>query len=87
MFGLFALFKEQPVPPPTGDEVFAFLQLFRDFIMANGATSFAGLAVIFVGAFSILASFTKNEADNKIADALWKVINLLGFNFGKAKNK
>lgn len=39
-----------------------------------------------VGAFALIATKTPNEADNKIADLLLKLVNLFGANFGKAKN-
>lgn len=45
------------------------------------------IALLLVGAFSILATMTPNQTDNKIANALMKIVNFLGANFGKAKNK
>jgi len=39
-----------------------------------------------VGIFSVIATMTPNESDNKIADSLMKFINLLGGNFWKASN-
>ena len=37
--------------------------------------------------FAVVATMTKNESDNKIVEKIYKVINILGLNFGKAKNK
>lgn len=39
-----------------------------------------------VGAFSIIASMTANETDDKIVNWILKIINFAGFNFGTAKN-
>ena len=46
------------------------------------------LPVIFqvIGAFSMIAALTANETDDKIVNYILKAINLLGFNFGTAKN-
>lgn len=46
------------------------------------------LPVIFqvVGAFAMIAAMTANETDDKIVNYVLKAINLLGFNFGTAKN-
>lgn len=46
------------------------------------------LPVVFqvVGAFSIIASMTANQTDDKIVNYILKAINFLGFNFGTAKN-
>lgn len=45
------------------------------------------LAAAVVGLFSAIAAITPNRADNKIADFLLKLVNVIAFNFGKAKNK
>jgi len=39
-----------------------------------------------VGAFAIIAAWTPNAADNKIASALLEAINFLGGNLNKARN-
>ncbi len=44
-----------------------------------------GLAAI--GAFSIVASQTPNKADDKVAQKLLNIVNVLGMNVGNAKNK
>lgn len=44
------------------------------------------LASSVIGVFSAIATITPNTADNKIADFLLKLINILGANFGKARN-
>ena len=37
--------------------------------------------------FAVVATMTKNESDNKVVEKIYKVINILGLNFGKARNK
>jgi hypothetical protein len=46
------------------------------------------LPVVFqvVGAFSMIAAMTANETDDKVVNAILKVVNFLGMNFGTAKN-
>ena len=39
------------------------------------------------GLFALVATATANESDNKIADALLKVVNALGANWGRAANR
>lgn len=39
-----------------------------------------------IGAFAIIATWTKNESDNKIIQFIEDVINLIAMNFGNAKN-
>lgn len=39
-----------------------------------------------IGLFAAIATLTPNESDNKIADFLLKLVNILGANVGKAKN-
>ena len=46
-----------------------------------------GIATSLVGAFAILATMTPNPEDDKIVSQLYKLINFLGANFGKSKNK
>jgi hypothetical protein len=45
----------------------------------------AALAV--VGAFAAIATLTPNKVDDRIGQFLMDVINFLGANFGRAKNK
>ena len=87
MFGFISIIQEQPVPVPDGDSVFAFFQELFVFVSANGVTSFISLLVIAAYAFTLIATITPNESDNKVADLIWKVINGIGLNVGKAKNK
>ena len=54
------------------------IQNFDQFILIAGAG---------IGFFSAIATMTPNEHDNKIAAILLNIINILGANFGKAKNK
>ena len=56
-----------------------------EWIMANTEGG-VQLALQVIGAFSIVASFTPNTTDNKIANALMELINFFGMNMGKAKN-
>ena len=56
-----------------------------DWIIENGNAIFE-IALKVVGAFSVIASLTPNTTDNKVADALMRIINTLGFNIGQAKN-
>ena len=46
------------------------------------------LPVVFqvVGAFAMIAAMTANETDDKVVNAILKVVNFLGMNFGTAKN-
>tara|TARA_R110002167_G_scaffold212152_3_gene416765 strand:+ start:1330 stop:1518 length:189 start_codon:yes stop_codon:yes gene_type:complete len=39
-----------------------------------------------VGAFAIIASWTPNTADNKVAATLLEAVNFLGGNLNKARN-
>ena len=39
-----------------------------------------------IGIFSIVAAWTPNSADNKIANSLLELVNFMGFNLNKAKN-
>lgn len=57
-----------------------------DFIV-NNLDSFFEITIQIVGVFSIIASMTPNENDNRIADQILNIVNVLGFNFGKAKNE
>tara|TARA_Y100000592_G_C5207475_1_gene193383 strand:- start:239 stop:418 length:180 start_codon:yes stop_codon:yes gene_type:complete len=45
------------------------------------------IALQVIGIAALVATMTPNKTDNKIVDALSKIINLLGANFGKAKNE
>jgi phage I-like protein len=55
------------------------------YLVANGGTILAALSAI-IGGFSIIATLTPNQTDNKVINALLKVINFLAANFGNAKN-
>ena len=39
-----------------------------------------------VGLFALIATKTPNTSDDKIVDGIWKVVNFLGANLGRAKN-
>ena len=45
-----------------------------DWIIENGNAIFE-IALKVVGAFSVIASLTPNTTDNKVADALMRIIN------------
>ena len=55
-----------------------FLDLIPDIIKMLG---------LLVSAFAVLATMTKNESDNVVADKLLKGINFAALNFGRSKNK
>jgi len=44
------------------------------------------VALQVVGAFAIIATWTPNTADNKIASTLLEAVNFLGGNLNKARN-
>jgi len=56
-----------------------------DFITGNTG-DIVQFVLQLVGAFSILAAWTPNKADNKIASVLLEMVNFLGANLNKAKN-
>ena len=57
-----------------------------DFII-NNVDNFFSIATQIIGVFAVIASMTPNEADNQILDKAARLINVFGFNFGKAKNE
>tara|TARA_Y100000361_G_C11057348_1_gene288589 strand:- start:188 stop:364 length:177 start_codon:yes stop_codon:yes gene_type:complete len=56
-----------------------------DWLIEN-VGSLIDVALKLVGAFAVVATLTPNESDNAVADGLMKIINMLGGNFGNAKN-
>ena len=54
--------------------------------LTENAVPLLKLITSLVGSFAILATMTKNSADNKVADILLKLINVFAGNFGKSKN-
>ena len=56
-----------------------------DWILEN-INSVIEIALNLVGAFAVVATMTPNDSDNKFVDSIFKVINILGANFGKASN-
>ena len=40
-----------------------------------------------IGIASVIATATPNKSDDKIVDALLKIINVVGQNYGKAENR
>jgi hypothetical protein len=87
---LFALFTmpevwAQTVTPPAGAAAsLTVIPVLGDIILQIQKW----LPVVFqiVGAFSMIAAMTANETDDKIVNAILKVINVLGMNFGTATN-
>ena len=57
-----------------------------DYIIENW-DAIGAIALQIIGIAALVATMTPNKTDNKIVDALSKIINLIGANFGKAKNK
>jgi hypothetical protein len=59
-----------------------------DWIMGVGTWVFENAAMLLqvVGAFAILARYTPNTTDDKIAQHLADGINFIAMNNGKAKN-
>jgi|TARA_R100001594_G_scaffold147726_1_gene201283 hypothetical protein len=56
-----------------------------EFIQNNWEQILTGVTSV-VGGFSILATLTPNQSDNRVVDVIMQVINLLGANVGKSKN-
>ena len=56
-----------------------------DWLMENWEQVLMGVSSI-VGGFSVLATMTPNSADNRVVDAVMRVINFIGANVGKPKN-
>jgi hypothetical protein len=48
---------------------------------------YLGYASAVIGFFAVLARFTENKSDDKVLQFLMDVINMLGQNGGKAKNR
>lgn len=40
----------------------------------------------FIGSFALLSTLTPNKSDDKIVEALLKLVNFFAGNFGKSKN-
>lgn len=79
----------QGVAPPVGTDVtipaaLTMIPFVGDFLQSIQKW----LPVLFqvIGAFSMIAALTANETDDKIVNYILKGINVLGFNFGTAKN-
>ena len=54
--------------------------------MENFAT-YVELALAVLGLFAIIATITPNEADNKIVQAIYTIVNKLGLNVGRSRNE
>jgi len=51
------------------------------------ATDIVQLVLAFVGIASTIATLTPNKTDDKAVQFVLDIINMLGMNVGKAKNK
>jgi hypothetical protein len=49
-------------------------------------TTLVEIGLQLVGTFALIATMTKNTSDNTIADFLYRAINTMGLNVGRAKN-
>jgi hypothetical protein len=49
-------------------------------------TTLIEIGLQLVGTFALIATMTKNTSDNTIADFLYRAINTMGLNVGRAKN-
>jgi Na+/citrate or Na+/malate symporter len=86
---LFALFTVPPVWAQAATSGDAAASLAAVPVLGNILEQVQKwLPVVFqiVGAFSMIAAMTANETDDKVVNAILKVINLLGMNFGTAAN-
>ena len=76
-----------PVPATADVELPAALTMIPfvgDFLL--GIQKWLPVLFQVIGAFSMVAALTANETDDKIVNYILRTINLLGFNFGTAKN-
>ena len=55
--------------------------------VGNKALEWLPIALSVVGTAALIATKTENKSDDKIIQFILDVINFLGANFGKAKNK
>ena len=61
------------------------MEEFMGWFMKNSGAIFSAV-MSFVGGFAIIATMTPNKTDNKVMQFIMNLINVLGANFGKAKN-
>ena len=59
---------------------------FIAYVVENWDTLFAVITSV-VGTFALIATLTPNKSDDKISLVVLDVVNFLGANTGKAKNK
>jgi len=55
--------------------------------ISESVTVYLPIIISVVGSFSMIATLTPNKVDDKIIQFLLDIVNFLGANFGKAKNK
>lgn len=58
-----------------------------EFVTGGGLVNALAVATSVVGTFALIASVTPTKSDDAVVAVLSKVINFLGANFGRAKNK
>ena len=56
-------------------------------IVKDLLVKYVPIALTVIGAFATIATVTPNKADDRIVQWLLDVVNFLGGNVGKAKNK
>lgn len=64
--------------------LFAVADVFA-WVVANGPAVLQ-IVLMVVGVFAAIATLTPNKSDNAVVDAIYRVINTLGLNVGKARN-
>ncbi len=57
-----------------------------EWLLANASLVY-DIVVQVVGVAALVATLTPNDNDNKVIASILKFVNLLGANFGKAKNE
>ena len=55
--------------------------------IVEAIVSYIPIALTVVGAFAAIAAVTPNKSDDKIVQFLLNLVNFVGANVGKAKNK
>ena len=60
---------------------------FLTTLQAMDWTTLIEIGLQLVGTFALIATMTKNTSDNTIADFLYRAINTMGLNVGRAKNQ
>ena len=56
-------------------------------IVSAKVVEYLPIVLAVIGAFALVAAKTPNKSDDKIIQFFLDIVNFLGANFGKAKNK